>query len=228
MYTSPHVSAWATRTSLLILHILCINSAPELRSRTWTVFCQGVNTMQLHRLFEKVCTSCSQLLSLYLSYFSVYGKPLCLGPVRLPPSHGAIPGYMLCECPRLGQGITGYPIIISDDEDNMDDKEELLDPDDIARPAPRFSTDDGFKGAIISIGPETDYVLSQYKIPDNYILRLRVLSQTVRSSNWKYKLRTADYGLTLEQALHVSEAMIHDIENRSGFRVQVVSIFPFF
>ena len=120
--------------------------------------------------------------------------------------------------------------MISDDEDDKDDKDDKevsLDPD-VARPAPRLSTDDGFKGAIISIGPETDSVLSQYKIPDNFILRLRVLSQTVRSSNWKYKLRTADYGLTLEQALHVSEAMIHDIENRPGFRVQVVSIFSFF
>lgn len=183
--------------------------------------------MQSHRLFEKVCTSCSQLLSLYLSYFSVYGQPLCLSPVRLPPVHGAIPGYMLCECRRLGQGIAGYPIMISDDEDDKDDKEGFLDPD-VSRPAPRFSTDDGFKGAIISIGPETDSVLSQYKIPDDFILRLRVLSQTVRSSNWKYKLRTADYGLTLEQALHVSEAMIHDIENRPGFRVQVVGIFSFF
>ena len=140
---------------------------------------------------------------------------------------------MLCECRRSGQleGITGYPIMISDDEDDnlKGDKEGLLDPDiaRVARPAPRFSTDDGFKGAIISIGPETDSVLSQYNIPDDFILHLRVLSQTVRSSNWKYKLRTADYGLTLEQALHVSEAMIHDIENRPDFRVQVVSIFFF-
>ena len=75
----------------------------------------------------------------------------------------------------------------------------------------------------MSIGPETDSVLSQYKIPDDFIPRLRVLSQTVRSSNWKYKLRTADYGLTLEQALHVSEAMVHDIENKPGFRIQVAS-----
>ena len=73
--------------------------------------------------------------------------------------------------------------------------------------------------------PETDSVLSLYKIPDNFIPCLRVLSQTVCSTKWKFKLCTAEYGLTLKQAFHILKAVMHDIKNKPGFQVQVVSTF---
>ena len=84
------------------------------------------------------------------------------------------------------------------------------------RRAPRPSTNDGFAGAIISIGPETDRVLTKWKLPDDFIPHLRVLSQTVQSSHWKDMLHTADYGLTLKQASQVSDSMICNIKYGPG------------
>ncbi|KIL56719.1 hypothetical protein M378DRAFT_16816 [Amanita muscaria Koide BX008] len=88
---------------------------------------------------------------------------------------------------------------------------------------PRESTDDGFRGALISIGPATDTVLKQFGIQDAFIPRLRVLSQTVRSSQWQFKLRTAEYGLTFEQSMNIAEAMEHDILRRPGFEFKKVT-----
>ena len=43
--------------------------------------------------------------------------------------------------------------------------------------------DDGFQGAIISVGPETDQVLGYHRIDDDIIPCLHVLSQNVKSSH---------------------------------------------
>ena len=82
--------------------------------------------------------------------------------------------------------------------------------------------DDGFQGAIISVGPETDQVLGYHGIDDDIIPRLRVLAQTVKSSHWKFKLRDPQYKLTTEQAVDIAEAMMNDFMRKPGIEFQKV------
>ena len=82
---------------------------------------------------------------------------------------------------------------------------------------------DGYQGAIISIGTETDSVLDRFDLDDSLIPRLRVLTQTVRSSRWERVLRSHRFGLAYEQAAKLTDAMLKDI-GRTATPVR----FPFF
>jgi hypothetical protein len=95
---------------------------------------------------------------------------------------------------------TSSPIIISND-DSLPDLDEdkpknslstshlnhciLIAFLDLPIPGPCPSMDNGFHGAIISVGPETDQV---HGIDHDIIPHLHVLSQTIKSSHWKFKL----------------------------------------
>ena len=65
--------------------------------------------------------------------------------------------------------------------------------------------------AIISIGSNTDAALDRFHLDDNLIPQLHKLMTTVRSSKWEAKLRTADWGLSYEQAVTLSNALQADI-----------------
>ena len=73
--------------------------------------------------------------------------------------------------------------------------------------------DDSFNGVIISLGPDTDQVLGYHGIDDDIIPHLCVLSQTIKSSHWKF---------TTDQAVDISEAMINDFIKKPGFGSQKV------
>jgi len=83
---------------------------------------------------------------------------------------------------------------------------------------------DRYHGAIVSIGPLSDAVLDRFGISDLVIPKLRVLTQTIRSSRWEETLRKGDWGLTYEQAANLSQAMYTDISRQ----VQSVSPVCFF
>jgi hypothetical protein len=67
---------------------------------------------------------------------------------------------------------------------------------------------DGFRGAIISLGPQTDAVLDCFMLDDTWVPRLRVLTHQVRSSKWEANLR--NLGLSYEQAANLLKAMLVD------------------
>lgn len=75
---------------------------------------------------------------------------------------------------------------------------------------------DGYQGAIISIGAQTDSVLDRFDLDDKLVPRLRVLTQTVRSSRWETVLRSRRFGLTYEQAAKLTDAMLKDIERTAA------------
>jgi hypothetical protein len=87
--------------------------------------------------------------------------------------------------------------------------------------------DDGFYGAIISVGPETDQVLVYYGIDDDIIPHLHVLSQTIKSSHWKFKLCNPQYNLTTAQAVDIAQAMMNDFMRKPGIRFQKVMLDKF-
>jgi hypothetical protein len=87
--------------------------------------------------------------------------------------------------------------------------------------APHKSTVDGFDGAIISIGPQTDAVLDHFKLDDAIIPRLRVLTRKVRNTQWESVLRTPQWGLSYEQASSLSRAMLADLKHRTPKTVRV-------
>ena len=70
---------------------------------------------------------------------------------------------------------------------------------------------DGFHGAIISIGTQTDSVLDRFDLGDSIVPRLRVLMQTVRSGRWEAILRSSQFGLSYEQASKLTDAMMKDL-----------------
>ena len=80
---------------------------------------------------------------------------------------------------------------------------------------------DGFGGALISLGPQTDAVLDRFNLDDTLLPRLRVLTTTVRSSKWEATLRRSQWGLSYEQAVNLSKAMLADIKNQSLPQLQV-------
>ena len=51
------------------------------------------------------------------------------------------------------------------------------------------SAADGFGGIIMSIGPNTDLLFQETRIPDSIIPRLRCIAQTVRSSDWEVAIK---------------------------------------
>lgn len=68
---------------------------------------------------------------------------------------------------------------------------------------------DRFGGAIISIGPRTDAVLARWQLNASLIPHLRVLVETVCSSQWEEAIHTR--GLTFEQSASISRALYRDI-----------------
>ena len=82
----------------------------------------------------------------------------------------------------------------------------------VVSPMQPFLIDDGFKGAIISIGPHTDAIIDCYNLDDKLLSSLRVLSTTIRSSKWEAELR--NWGLNFEQASKLSTAMLADLNCR--------------
>ncbi|KAG6908714.1 hypothetical protein DXG01_003559 [Tephrocybe rancida] len=81
--------------------------------------------------------------------------------------------------------------------------------------------DDGFSGALISIGPRTDAVLDRFQLQAQEIPALRVLSQSERSSKWEEVLRSEKFAYSYEIASTVSEAMCADLGlSRARTKVQ--------
>lgn len=91
--------------------------------------------------------------------------------------------------------------------------------------APRKSSADGFRGALISIGPETDAVIDRFGLNDNLVPRLRVLTHNVHSSRWETVLRTPHWGLSYEQSANLAKAMQADISGRQNQDLQVFLLF---
>jgi hypothetical protein len=70
----------------------------------------------------------------------------------------------------------------------------------------------GLTHAIISIGSNSDAVIDRFGLGDGVILQLHTLMTTVRSSKWEEKLRTAEWGLSFEQAVSLSNGLLLDLE----------------
>lgn len=86
---------------------------------------------------------------------------------------------------------------------------------------------DGFLGSIISIGPQTDSVIDHFELSDTLVPRLRHLSKTVRSSRWEAALHASDWGLSSEQAVKLSSALLLDIElNAEPSMVRLTTVRP--
>jgi hypothetical protein len=90
--------------------------------------------------------------------------------------------------------------------------------------APHKSTVDGFKGTIISIGPQTDAILNWFKLDDKLIPQLCVLTHQVQNTQWESVLRMPQWGLSYEQASSLSGAMLADLKHAPPQTIQV-SIF---
>jgi hypothetical protein len=80
---------------------------------------------------------------------------------------------------------------------------------------------DGFNSAIISFGPETDSVLDRFQLSDSLLPRLRVLTMTIRSSRWEAVLRADQWGLSYEQAVNLSGALLADIKHERFVQTKV-------
>jgi hypothetical protein len=87
--------------------------------------------------------------------------------------------------------------------------------------APRKSAADGFQGVIISLGPHTDAALDQFGLDDSLVPRLRILTRTIRDTQWERTLRTTEWGLSYEQAVNLVKAMKRDIKAQQVQPVQV-------
>ena len=62
-----------------------------------------------------------------------------------------------------------------------------------------------------SDGPITNDVLDHLGLADSFIPQLHVLACTVRSGHWEQALRSAEWGLSQEQARLVYQALISDV-----------------
>lgn len=69
---------------------------------------------------------------------------------------------------------------------------------------------------IVSLGPRTDAVLDLYDLDDTFILRLRNLVTTVRSSRWEATLQSSPWGLSFAQAVTLSKALLQDIRSTNN------------
>ncbi|KAG6903647.1 hypothetical protein DXG01_016043, partial [Tephrocybe rancida] len=71
--------------------------------------------------------------------------------------------------------------------------------------------DDGFNGAVISIGSATDAVLDRFHLLAKEIPKLRLLMQTERSSKWAEAMRGSEFAYSYEIASLMSEALKADV-----------------
>ena len=78
--------------------------------------------------------------------------------------------------------------------------------------------------AIITIGPRTDAIIDKLALPDSFILDLRNMTCTIRSSSWIKTLQSAEWGLNYEQALMLSRALLADIKADS-LKVRTLTTF---
>ena len=107
------------------------------------------------------------------------------------------------------------PIPIKSEDKNNEDWQH------VATIPPHNSSADGFQGAIISIGPETDAIIDRFGLDDSLVPHLRVLTRQVRSSRWETVLRTPKWGLSYEQSANLAGAMRADICGRQDRDIQV-------
>ena len=121
------------------------------------------------------------------------------------------------HCPPMSAPVTSTAKVIKEEDE---DEYNLDWQNDTAMP-PRKNSADGFHGALISIGPETDAVIDRFALDDNLLPRLRVLTQQVRSSRWETVLRTPHWGLSYEQSANLARAMQADICGRRDRDIQV-------
>lgn len=118
------------------------------------------------------------------------------------------------HAPMSAPATSNPKAIKEEDEDDLDWRH------DTAIPL-RKSLADGFHGALISIGPETDAIIDRFGLDDNLVPRLRVLTRHVRSSRWETVLRTPHWGLSYEQSANLAGAMRADICGRRDQDKQV-------
>ncbi|KAG6914523.1 hypothetical protein DXG01_016788 [Tephrocybe rancida] len=172
------------------------------------------------------------------------GRPLKLsGSSHLPASEQ--PGGLLihCQCRRggaqeLSKDIAianiSFPvppartIIVSDDDTRQNEtitqsrKAQTV----VRSRASGLAVDDGFSGAIISIGPRTDAVLDRFKLGAQEIPKLRVLSFNERSSKWEEAMRSpGDFSYSYEIASTMADAMRADLGVQAR-RKQVREVVP--
>lgn len=65
---------------------------------------------------------------------------------------------------------------------------------------------------IVSIGPQTDFLVDYFRLSDSLIPSLRDLAQTVWSSKWEATLTSSAWGLDHVQAAQLSKALLADIQ----------------
>ncbi|KAG2126224.1 hypothetical protein DEU56DRAFT_758971 [Suillus clintonianus] len=68
-----------------------------------------------------------------------------------------------------------------------------------------------FEPPLISIGPNTDTALDQFKLGDDTLPKLRLLVSTVRSSRWESVFRSQKWDLTYEASFGLSRALLADL-----------------
>ncbi|KAG6919654.1 hypothetical protein DXG01_003518 [Tephrocybe rancida] len=71
--------------------------------------------------------------------------------------------------------------------------------------------DNGFSGAIISIGPRTDALIDHFSFKAQEITKLRHLIQTERSGRWEEMMRLGKFRYSFEQASTMFEALRGDL-----------------
>ena len=101
----------------------------------------------------------------------------------------------------------------------------LLYTDNSQGTGPCQSSADGFQGALIGIGPETNAVIDRFGLNDNLVPCLWVLTCKIRSSCWETVLRTPDWGLSYEQSANLAKAMQADICGHQSQAIQVLLCF---
>ena len=77
--------------------------------------------------------------------------------------------------------------------------------------------------AIITIGPRTDAIIDNLRLPHSFIPDLQNMTCTIRSSSWIKTLQSAEWGLDYEQALTLSRALLADIKADS-LKVRTLTI----
>ncbi|KAG1848570.1 hypothetical protein F4604DRAFT_1935349 [Suillus subluteus] len=78
---------------------------------------------------------------------------------------------------------------------------------------PEFGCDAiNFSPLLISIGPNTDAALDQFKLRDELLPKLHVLVRTVQSSHWELVLRSQKWDLNYEQASILANALLADLQ----------------
>jgi hypothetical protein len=69
-----------------------------------------------------------------------------------------------------------------------------------------------FGPALISIGANTDAALDRLSLGDEFLLKLRILIGTTRSSKWEAVFRSPKWNLTYEQSVILSKALLADLQ----------------